>query len=301
MECVHELIRATDYRPSAVDKNKLSNLLNEFHDTLSVDEYGMGQTGIIEHHIDNVQHPPIHQALRRHPPSHLQAVREQTELMLKQNNIEPSVSGWTSNLVLVRRKDNTLRFCVDYRRLNEISQNNAYPLPRIDTCLDAMNGARRISTFNFQSGFHQVLMDEESRDKTPFVTRERTFRFCVMPFGLTGAPATFQRLMDVVMSELNLEVWLVYLVDIIVYSADVDTHLERLRAVYGRLQAAGLKLNPSKCRLFQRRVRFLGHIVSEGGTATDPEKVQAVATWPPQNVYVTFGALLVYAVITAAS
>ena len=101
-----------------------------------------------------------------------------------------------------------------------------------------------------------------------------------MPFGLTGALATFQRLMKVVMSGLNHEVCLVYLDDIIVYSADVDTHLDRLRAVLERLQAAGLKLNPSKCRLFQRRVGFLGHIVSEDGIESDREKNEAVATWP---------------------
>ena len=113
-------------------------------------------------------------------------------------------------------------------------------------------------------------MDEESRYKTTFVTREGAFRFRAMPFGLTGAPATFKRLMDVVMSGLNLEVCLVYFDDIIVYSADVVTHLDRLRAVFEKLQAAVLKLKPSKCRLFQRRVGFLGHIVSEDGIETDP-------------------------------
>ena len=123
-------------------------------------------------------------------------------------------------------------------------------------------------------------MDEESRDKTTFVTREGTFRFRVMPFGLTDAPATFQRLMDVVMSGLNLEVCLVYLDDIIVFSRDVDTHLDRLRAVFERMQAAGLKLKLSKCRLFQRMIGFLGHIVSEDGIETDPEKIEAVANWP---------------------
>ena len=93
---------------------------------------------------------------------------------------------------LVRKKDNTLSFYVDYRRLNDVSQKDAYPLPRIDACLDAMNGARWFSTFDLRSGYYQVLMDEESRDKITFVTREGTFRFRVMPFGLTGAPATFQ-------------------------------------------------------------------------------------------------------------
>ena len=169
----------------------------------------MGQTGITKHRIDTGTHPPIRQPLRRHPPPHLQAIKEQTELMLQQGIIEPAVSGWTSNVVLVRKKDGSLRFCIDYRRLNVASQKYAYTLPRIDTCLDAMNGARWFSTFNLRSGYHQVLIDEESADKTTFITREGTFRFRVMPFGLTGAPATFQRLMDLVMSGLNLEVCLV--------------------------------------------------------------------------------------------
>ena len=120
---------------------------------------------------------------------------------------------------------------------------------RMDACLDAMNDARWFFTFDLRSGYHQVLMDEESRDKTTFVNREGTVRFRVMPFGLTGAPAIFQRLMDVVMSGLNLEVCLVYLDDIIVYSRDVDTHLNRLRPVFERLQVDGLKLKQFKCRL----------------------------------------------------
>ena len=189
----------------------------ELKDTLSVDEYDIGQTGVIEHHFYTGQHPPIRQALRRHPSPHLQAIREQTELMMKQKIIEPSVSGWTSNVVLARKKDNTLRFCMDYRRLNDVSQKDAYPLPRIDACLDAMSGACWFSTFDLRSGYHRVLMDEESRDKTTFVTGEGTFRFLIMPLFLTGAPTTFQTLMNVVMSGLNLEVCLIYLDDIILY------------------------------------------------------------------------------------
>ena len=137
-ECISELIRGTDYRLSVADKNKLSGLLKEFNDTLSVDEYGMGQNVVIEHDIDIEQHPPIRQALRRHPPPHLQAICEQTKLLMKQKIIEPWVSGWTSNVVLVKKKEGTLRLCVDYRKINEVSQKDAYPLPRIDACLDAI-------------------------------------------------------------------------------------------------------------------------------------------------------------------
>ena len=120
-ECISELILETDYRLSAADKQKLSGFLKDFSDTLSVDEYDNGHTGVIEHHIDTGQHPPIRQTLCRHLSPHLQAIREQTELMMKQKIIQPPVSGWTSNVVLVQKKDDTLRFCVDYRRLNEVS------------------------------------------------------------------------------------------------------------------------------------------------------------------------------------
>ena len=143
-----------------------------------------------------------------------------------------------------------------------------------------MNGARWFSTFDLCSGYHQVLMDDDSRDNTTFVTRKGTFRFRVMPFWLTGAPATFQRLMDLVMCGLNIDICLVYLDDIIVFAVDVTGHLNRLPTVFGRLQAAGLKLKPSKCRLFQRRVTFLGHVVSHQGIETDPEKITSVASWP---------------------
>ena len=123
-------------------------------------------------------------------------------------------------------------------------------------------------------------MNEDSADKTTFITREGTFRFRVVPFELTGVPTTFQRLMDLVMSGLNLEECLVYFDDIIVFSADVQSHLVRLRAVFSRLRAAGLKLKQSKCTLFRRRVGLLGHIVSEKGIETDSAKIESVVTWP---------------------
>ena len=183
--------------------------------------------------------------------------------------------------VLLKKKDGMLRFCIDYRRLNEVSHKDAYPLPRIDSCLDAMAGTRWFSTFDLRVGYHQVKMDPASAEKPTFITREGTFKFKVMPFGLTGAPATFQRRMYLVMAGLNLEICLaVYLDDIIVFSSGVDEHLDRLRAVLKRLRSAQLKLKPSKCRLFQTSVSFLGHVVSADGIATDPAKIESVASWP---------------------
>ena len=143
-----------------------------------------------------------------------------------------------------------------------------------------MNEARWFSTFDRRSGYHQVLLDSASSDKTTFISREGTFRFKVMPLGLCNASATFQRLMDLMTSGLMLEIYLVYLDDIIVFSKELSDHLHRLRKVFERLRVAKLKLKPTNCKLLQRRVGFLGYVVSEAGIATDPEKVKSVETWP---------------------
>ena len=190
-----------------------------------------------------------------------------------------------SNVVIVKKKDGSARFCVDYRRLNEATRKDAYPLPRIEACLDALGGARYFSTFDLRSGYHQVLMDEADADKTSFVTRQGTFKFKVLPFGLTNAGATFQRVMDVAMSGLNYSICLVYLDDIILFSSTVTEHLERLKLLLTSLRAAKLKLKPSKCCLLRSEVSFLGHTVSDQGIATDPDKIKMVTEWPvPANV-----------------
>ena len=160
---------------------------------------------------------------------------------------------------MVRKGDGTLRFCVEYRQLNERTRKDSYPLPRIDVCLDALAWAEWFSTFDLQSGYHQVEMDPRNSDKTTFVTRRGTFRFSVIPFGLCKALATFQRLMNVGMAGLDPMISLVYLDDIIVHSKELSVHLDRLRLLFDRLLVTGLKLKVSKCRLFLTEVGFLGH------------------------------------------
>ena len=157
---------------------------------------------------------------------------------------------------------------------------DAYPLPMIDVCLDALAGASWFSTFDLRSGYHQVEMDPRDADKITLATRRGTFRFKVMPFGLCNAPATFQRLMNVALAGLDSQVCLVYLDDIIVHSVDLESHLVRLDRLLTRLVAAGLKLKVFKCQMFQREVAFLGHRVNADDLSTDPMKVAAVADWP---------------------
>jgi transposase InsO family protein len=175
--------------------------------------------------------------------------------------------------------------CIDYRGVNNLTRKDSYPLPRISDCLDALGAATYFSTFDLRSGYFQIAMDENDMDKTSFITRRGTFRFTSMPFGLCNAPATFQRVMDVVLTGLNYEICLVYLDDIILFSHTVSEHLVRLCQLLNRLRGANLKLKPSKCHLLKKTVTFLGHVVSAGSIATDPAKIIQVREWPtPRDV-----------------
>ena len=158
--------------------------------------------------------------------------------MQSQGVIEPCHSEWASNIVLVKKKDGSIRFCVDYRKLNDLIRKDAYPLPRIETCLDTLSGAAWYSTFDLRSGFHQVAMRPADKNKTTFICHRKTYRFPRMLFGLCNAPATFQRFMDTVLMGLNFEVCLAYLDDIIVFSRDLDSHFERLEILFQRLREA---------------------------------------------------------------
>jgi len=258
----------------------LKKLLLRYQQTFSKSEYDLGRTNVVTHHIDTGSARPVRQQLRRYPPAHAEAISSHIDNLLSQGVIEPASSPWASNVVLVRKKDSTFRVCIDYRSVNSVTRRDAYPLPRIDSCLDAMAEARWFSTFDLRSSYHQVPVAEEDRGKTAFISPKGMYRYRMMPFGLCNAGATFQRLMDVVMSGLNLSISLVYLDDIIVYSSTVEQHLERLETVLTRLQCAGLKLKPEKCKFFQRSVSFLGHVISGDGIGTDPEKTRAVAEWP---------------------
>ena len=282
---LNEMVDRVDTLVSSKHKEQLYQLLKEFGTTFSQNENDLGKTSLFTHRIETGENRPVRQALRRHPMAHQEAIRQQVKTMLEQKIIEPSKSPWASNVVLVRKKDNTLRCCIDYRQLNKVTVKDAYPLPRTDVCLDAMNGSSWFSTFDLRSSYHQVPMDSDHADKTAFICQEGQFRFLTMPFGLCNAGATFQRLMDIVMSGLTFEVCLSYLDDVIVFAPSVEEQLVRLRLVLERFRQAGLKLKPSKCCLLQTSVAFLGHVVSAGKISVDPKKVADVVDWPiPMNI-----------------
>ena len=202
--------------------------------------------------------------------------------MKHQGLIEPSSSPWSFPVVMVKNKDGNLRFCIDYRALNQITVKDSYPLPRIDDTLDALSGSKWFSTLDLKSGYHQVKMADQDKEKTAFCAGGglQLWQFRVMPFGLCNAPATFERLMERVLESLNWKASLVYLDDVIVLGKTFREQSNHLVAVFKRLLDVGLKLNPKKCALFQHRVKYLGHVVSHEGISADQDKTKAVQEWP---------------------
>ena len=175
--------------------------------------------------------------------------------------------------MLVRKKDGALRFCIDLRKLNERTVKDAYSLPCIEDSLDVLNGSCIFTSIDLKSGYWQVELDEKSIPLTAFTVGPLGFCECVrMPFGLTNAPATFQRLMESCLSDLHLNWCIIYLDDVIIFSRTPKEHIAQLEAVFKKISDAGLKLKPSKCEFFKKRIHYLGHIVSDNGIETDPKK-----------------------------
>ena len=214
-------------------------------------------------------------------------VKAHIQEMLDLGAIRPSNSLWASAIVLVRKKDGRLRFCIDLRRLNNRTVKDAYSLPKIESILDSLIGAQIFSILDLKAGYWQVEMAEECKAYIAFTCGPLGFYECdAMPFGATNAPVTFQRLMHDCLGDLNMNWCIVYLDDIIIFSDTKEEHLKRLEAVFQKLYAAGLKFKPSKCFFFREEIECLGHVVSGRGISTNPKKVEAVAKWPtPQTVY----------------
>ena len=227
---------------SSTEQEALEELLLQNNDVFALSNDELGTTEVT-HSIDTGVHPPIKQPLRRIPYALRQTVDEMDD-MLRQEVIQPTSSPWGSPVVLVKKKDGSLRFCVDYRRLNTVTKRDVYPLPRVDDILEALAGARYFSTLDLASGYWQVTMDPAAREKTAFITHAGLYEFNKMPFGLCNAPATFQRLMETVLVCLTRRRCFVYLDDILVISNTWEEHLSNIQQVLDRLHQAGLRLKP---------------------------------------------------------
>ena len=208
----------------------------------------LGRTHLVQHDIQTGEAAPIRQPPRRAPEAQREIMEEEVAKMLRQGVVEPGQSPWASPVVLVKKKDGSTRFCVDYRRLNTVTQFDAYPLPRIDETIDNLTGSKFFTTLDLLSGYWQVGLTEAARQKSAFVTRSGLYLWNVMPFGLCNAPATFERLMETVLRGLQWETCLVYLDDVVIFGRSEEELLARMDDVFTRLTRAGLKLKPRKCR-----------------------------------------------------
>jgi hypothetical protein len=228
---------------------------------------------------------PISKHPYRMPPNELKELKEQLKVLLDKGFIHPSSSPWGCPALFVK-KDDSLRMCVDYRPLNDVTVKNKYPLPRIDILFDQLSGARYFSKIDLRLGYHQIKIRKEDIPKMAFSTRYGLYEFTVMSFGLTNAPAYFMYLMNsIFMEELDVFV-VIFIDDILIYSKTQEDHARHIHIVLQKLREHRLYAKFSKCEFWLEEVSFLGHILSKGGIAVDPRKVQDVLDWKQPRTWI---------------
>ena len=264
---------------------RVEDLLIRYEDIFIGPQGKVGYTDLVRHQINTGESSPKRSVWFRKSFAERDAIEKEVNHLLEEEKIQPSQSPWASSVVLVKKKDGTLRFCIDYRGLNSVTKKDAYPLPRIDSCLDALTGSQWFSTLDLASGYWQVAMEEASIEKTAFLTHKGLFEWKVMPFGLCNAPATFERLMETVLGDMQWHKILVYLDDVVAFGNSFEIAYANLEEVFSRMRKAHLTLKPSKCALFRQKVEYLGHIVSKDGIRQTQSKIEAIRHWcEPSNL-----------------
>ena len=266
---------------------QLMALLREYRETMNMDP---GRTSLAEQSIDTGSASPVRHPPYRVPYAYKDAMEQELSGMLEAGIVEPSSSEWAAPIVLVKKKDGTLCFCVDYQRLNAVSCP-LYPMPRIDELLDRFGKAKFLTTLDLARGYWQVPMSWSSKEKTAFITLQGLFQFTAMPFGLQGAPATFQRMMNQLLRGMG-DYAAAYLDDLIVFTTSWEGHLQHLRSVLWRLQEAGLTAKPSQCQFAMQQCVYLGHTMGGGQVRPETSKIAAVSEWKVAQTKKLFRAFL---------
>ena len=261
-------------------------LVLTYHDVFALQSNELGCTSAIEHEICIENDEPFKERFQHIPPPLLEEVRASLQDMLEAGAIWPSQSPWCNLIILVRKKDGTLCFCVDFRHLNVRTKKDSYPLPRIQEALESMVGLVHFSSMDFKSGFWQIKMAPGSEQYTAFTVGNLGFyQFTHKPFGLCNTPATFQCLMQNTLGELNLTYCVIYLDDVIVFGCMEEEDPERLCVVFERFWEFNLKLKPSKCLFFQSEIMYLAHHISQRGILPSRENVRALQEFPMPETY----------------
>lgn len=264
------------------ETKSIHKICQEYQDIFHLPGDFLTCTTSVEHSIPTISQGPIFSKTYRYPKVHEEEVKKQINDMLDQGIIQNSNSPWSSPVWVVPKKldasgQQKWRVVVDYRKLNDISVGDAYPLPNIEDILDRLGQATYFSTLDLASGFHQIQMDPKDKAKTAFTTPHGHYEFQRMPFGLKNAPATFQRLMNTVLIGLKGIKSFVYLDDIVIYGNSLEHHNQNLREVFQKLREHNLKLQPDKCEFLRNEVAYLGHIITDKGVQPNPDKIKAIS------------------------
>jgi hypothetical protein len=266
----------------------VSNLLLKYNDVFPSDlPVGLPPQRDIDHRIEIVpgSSPPSSATYRMSPPE-LDELKRQLIDLIEHGFIRPSKSPYGAPVLFVKKKDGSMRMCVDYRALNKITIKNKYPLPRVDELFDRLRGAQYFSKIDLRSGYHQVKIADEDVHKTAFRTRYGHYEFLVLPFGLTNAPATFMHMMQLLFKDQLDDFVIVFLDDILIFSKNYADHVKHVEKVLSILKENKLYAKESKCEFFKERVSFLGHVISADGVSMDESKVSAIKDWPvPASVH----------------
>ena len=259
--------------------NEVKEVISSFQDVFASHTYDIGCFQEIEHKIDTRDAPPVKQRMRRTPIHFAKEEEAEVNKMLQAGVIESSISEWASAPVLVRKRDGTVRFCVDYRALNDITVKDVYPLPLVGDCVEAVAGSQWFSKLDALWGYWQIKICDDDKRKTAFITKYGLFEFVKMPFGLCNAPATYSRVIDLILKGINWKTALAFLDDIVILGQDFNAHLSNLKEALARFRRYRIKLKPKKCLFFQRKIEFLGRIVSNNSLEMSNSDIKVVKDW----------------------
>lgn len=271
------------------EQKSIINICKDYKDVFFIEGDTFTFSNVIKHSIDTGDSPPTYSKNYRYPQVHKSEVKSQIRDLLAHKVIRHSHSPYNSPIWIVPKKTDASgkikwRMVIDYRKLNEVTKGDKYPIPNIIDILDKLGKSKYFSTLDLASGFHQIEVNPTDVEKTAFSTEEGHFEYLRMPFGLKNAPATFQRVMDNVLTGLTDEHCLVYLDDIIVHASSIEEHDVKIRKILKRLRKYNLKLQPDKCEFLRKEVAYLGHIITDKGIKPDPKKITAVQNFPtPKN------------------